>query len=223
MSSAIRAVLAAALVSALSACATPKATQSGFLSDYETLAPQQESDGLVHSLSADPERIAAYEAVHIAPVEILADNLTDNQKDAVRTSLENALSEAFSRHWTLADGPEGRTMTVRSAVTDLHKSNVALNIVTTAILAPVDFGTLSVEGEVLDSQSREQLAALTWARSSGVRQTFQTFTPTGSGRALAPFFARDLVSTLGKDPGPIDEPQDDIDLDLEDDDDSDDG
>jgi hypothetical protein len=191
-------VMLVAAVSLLAACATPPSTTSGFLDDYSSLASKDETSDLVKSRAVPSGQLATYTHVHMEPVRILVTNLDEKQSDAVQSAMEDALETEMLKHWLLSEAEGEGVLRVRVAVTDLHKPNVALNVLTTAVLMPVDYGTLTIESEVLDSLSGESLAALVWAKRSGLKQTFQTFTPTGSSRALAPYFARDLVELLGR-------------------------
>lgn len=195
-----------AAVFMVSACVAPKATSSGFLADYSELQSQDSESGLIRSVAIDAEAVGRYRSVKIQPVEILAGNLNESQKAAVAESLKGAMEKEFGNYWTLSEIEGEGVICIRAAVTDMHKSNVALNVISTAILAPVDFGTLSVEAEAIDSLDGTRLAALAWARRSGVKQTFQTFTPTGSGRALAPYFAEEFSRVLGKGSKPEKQP-----------------
>ncbi len=82
--------------------------------------------------------------------------------DYFREALVEAVADAYP---VVADpGPE--VLRLRVAITDVAPSDVALNLIATALVyVPVDMGSASMEAELLDSLTGARLAAVVDSRT----------------------------------------------------------
>lgn len=137
---------------------TPEPT--GFLSDYSRL----EKTGQARMGFVSPQ-LAEYDAFMIDPVEYRIDSekpvLTDEQKAEVanyfRTTFERTLREKNYKIVTTS-GP--RVARFRAAFTDVQKSKWYMNLHYATKMAGAGAGGASMEAEVIDSVTGEQLAGV---------------------------------------------------------------
>ena len=148
----------------LGGCASMSNHSSGFLESYEHLKPDpKDSHRLVYE-RADWEKLD-YTGVLIEPVVV---RLTpEDQKKITATEItelaaysDKALRKAFAKEWKIVTAAEPGTLRVRSAITGVDTSNPALNVATSLVLCPVDNGGVSMEFEVSDATTGEQVVAL---------------------------------------------------------------
>jgi hypothetical protein len=162
--------LAAALLAAtaLSACAGQQTTRTGFLADAVPTAAlvADAADPATLGFAAPAARLAGYAAVIVEPVAFRPGPAAPAEPDpAVVRGLSDiyagALAASFrERGYAAVEAPSGRTLRVRAAITGYERANVALNVLTTLVIAPVTAGGASSEAEVLDAETGERLAAL---------------------------------------------------------------
>lgn len=191
---------AALLALALAACATPKVAPSGFLQSYDALGASEET-GAVRVSTSSAEKLAAYTSVQIDMPKMIEARLSEKDAEAMRMALADALAMELAVDRMIATAAGPATLLVRYAIVQVDTSNVALNVVTTALIGAVDYGSLALEAEVVDSVSGQQVAAITWARGAKA-SLLDAYSSTGNARALAPEFAKRLAMLISpKDPG----------------------
>ncbi|MCX6955178.1 MAG: DUF3313 domain-containing protein [Verrucomicrobia bacterium] len=145
-------------------CAHLSNHSSGFLESYEHLKPDpKDSHRLVYERTdwKKPD----YTSVLLEPavVRLTAEDqkkVTAQEITDLAAYNDQALRKAFAKEWKIVTAPEAGTLRVRSAITGVDLSNPALNVVTSLVVCPVDNGGVSVEYEVRDAASGEQLVAL---------------------------------------------------------------
>lgn len=149
---------------ALGGCASrPAPTSTGFLSDYSTLQSVTQS----HSGSVSP-RLGEYSAFLIEPVQVLVENdaLTpEEQTTAAEYIHATAVRVIESEGLALAERPGPGVARVRLALTAVSKSVPWQKIHPGARFAGAGTGGAAMEGEVVDSLTGEQLAAVVRADS----------------------------------------------------------
>ena len=179
----------------LSACATPNVAPAGFLQSYDGLRASDET-GAVRMSTSSADVLAGYTSIIVEDATLIEERLSAEQEGAVRRALDTALREALSRDRQLAQMPGPNTLRVRYAIVEVETSNVALNAATSLIIGAVDYGSLALEAEIVDSETVEQRAALTWARAAKATNVLGAYSSTGNARALAPDFARRLAMLI---------------------------
>ncbi|HZW10514.1 MAG TPA: DUF3313 domain-containing protein [Phycisphaerales bacterium] len=155
-------VAGAALV--LGGCASkPKPTQSGFLSTYERL----ESRDAYRSEHVSPE-LARYERFIVHPVEVRVepDLLTADDLAGLAEHFHSACVRVLEAEGLIVTGEPGEGVArVRLALTDIAKSTPWQKIHPGARFAGAGTGGAAMEGEIVDSITGEQLAAVVRADS----------------------------------------------------------
>ncbi|MDZ4762155.1 MAG: DUF3313 domain-containing protein [Alphaproteobacteria bacterium] len=194
----VRPILALAAIASLAACATPKVAPSGFLASYDQLRPSEET-GAVRVQTSAADRTSAYTAVLIEEATLIETRLSPQEAEAIRSALSEALALELARDRVIVVEPGAGALRVRYAIALVETSNVALNVLTTALIGAVDYGSMALEAEVLDSITGERIAAMTWARGAKLTNVLGAYSSTGNARALAPEFARRLQMLIAKD------------------------
>lgn len=171
-------LIAAATVASLTACSTVMPTaQSGFLSDYTSLA-QKSGEASASRTSAD----------HIDPARVSIDAVTwrvtssvdisPDEREALLTQLRDELQRQVQ---SLPAQPQGRPAVLRAAITRVETVSPALNALSAVLLTvPLDRGGAAVEIEAVDPQTGRQLAALTqgyFAPLSELKARFRKLAP----------------------------------------------
>lgn len=140
-------LLAAALASG---CKTPKPTvpvQSGFLSTYNNLVQVDASTWRY----LDTQRLPRYTSFQIKTIKVAFDEfdgkpLTPEQRDKVTSYLRDAITRALTPAYPVVTAPSVSTGQINVAITSASKRGERLD--------------LWVEGEILDSYSSVQVAAV---------------------------------------------------------------
>ncbi len=147
----------------LSVCAgcqgAPKSV--GFLSDYSRLT----ADGS-NLRYVDEGRLAKYSSFVVDPVRVhFHEGAKGRDTDSAtlrrfKRTLHAAIVESLSGPYRVVSQPGPGVARIRVAITDVRKDTAALNILPTTRMTGVGFGGASMEGELVDSQSGDQIAAV---------------------------------------------------------------
>lgn len=137
----------------------PPMTQSGFLSDYDNL--EEQSNGSLRFASEDLQR---YQSFMVDTIEIRFEDkdgiLTDDQRAALIDYLHAAAVAMLIDHdKTIVSGPGPDIGRVRVALTEVRKSKWLLKLHPGMKIVGAGRGGASMEGEILDSLTGQQLAA----------------------------------------------------------------
>lgn len=159
----INLVVSMCVVTLFCGCSAKKAQRVGFLSDYSRLEPQSK----VSSRYLAMDRLKGYSKLIIDPVKI---HLHEGSKSEKKVTAEVATDMKSYMHAALVKSVEGAYQVVyqpgpgvarvRVALTDLKKSKVAMNVIPTTKLVGSGLGGASLEAELVDSQTGEQIGAV---------------------------------------------------------------
>ena len=179
-----RQILAAALGTALSVAATAdNAQNSGFLSDYSDLQKTSDSySGLLYVAPNAKSAVKKYNAVMIDQPEIcIADDskykgIKPDEIKAVADGLRSALAAEISKSYHVVDVPGPNVLYLRLAAADLYLkkkkrglfgytpigfvAGAVKSAVADDIAGSMSLKGLTVEMEILDSESQERLVAM---------------------------------------------------------------
>lgn len=181
----------------LGGCASGPATRSGFLSDYTELKPENGKDSILAKHPPISFQAEAYHAVFIEKPRVDVARISQAEADQLREVFTIALTEQFASSRRLVQRPGIGVLYVRAAITEARKSNVALNIATTLLGAPVSAGSVSCEAEILDGGSRIRIVALSWTRRGQMLAELPaSFASLGQARRGLRAFAKRLVSLI---------------------------
>ncbi len=158
----------------LAGCASTPPPMTGFLGDYSKLV--KDKDGSLRYI--DPE-FRGYSGFIVAPVQIRTQRtppvLEPSERAEVarymRDSLRKVLREVGFR---LTETPDSKIGLIRVAITDVQKSKWYLNLHFATKMTGAGLGGASMEGEVVDSVTGKQLAAVVQA-GKGNRFELDTF------------------------------------------------
>jgi len=167
-------------------CAARQAARAGFLSDYSKLQAKSE----VSYRYLAPGRLSKYSKFIIDPVTIHLHRRSKAKKktsDADRTDMKNymhaAIVKAIEDSYEVVHGPGRGVARIRAALTDIKKADVLLNIHPGSKLMGAGLGGVSLEAEIIDSETREQIAALVESQL-GDRLSFAGLSSWGDAKAI---------------------------------------
>ncbi|MHC4739800.1 MAG: DUF3313 domain-containing protein [Planctomycetota bacterium] len=162
-------ILAVGLMAIQCGCTTKKAKTTGFLSDYSKLRAQSDVSALY---IAPGKTLRNYSKFIIEPVaihfhtgskaieqrskgEIKEEDLTD-----LRNYMHDALVEAIKDRYEVVYRSGPSVARLRAAITDLKKSGVVQNVLLIGRAVGSGLGGASIEAELLDSQTGEQIGVI---------------------------------------------------------------
>jgi hypothetical protein len=191
-------ITAAAIMALQSGCQSKKITQAGFLNDYSRL--ETVSDTSMRYLPP-PNQFRQYSQFIIDPVVIhfhtgskaIAQRSKGKLSEQDLTDLTNymrdAIVKAVSDRYAIAYQPAPGVARVRVALTDLKKSNVLLNIYPSSKLLGLGLGAVSLEAEIIDSHTGDQIAAFVESQE-GNRFSFDGLSEWGDAKAIMDRWAK---------------------------------
>lgn len=186
MSSSVRRYTISATLVALSfaACATTRQTRSvetsGFLGDYSMLRPGTGEEAQLIYINPGAD-FASYDKVMLDPVSIVftrgsasSQKVSDAEIKRLADRLYYAVQVRLDDDYQIVEKPGPGVLRIRAALTEVRGSNVAVDVITTAIpqikmIATVGqlatdahlfVGSAGIEVEILDSATGERLAAV---------------------------------------------------------------
>jgi hypothetical protein len=146
----------------MTAGCTKKAVRTtGFLTDYTRLEP---ANGSLRYINM--KRLGEYSSFIVEPVVVHLYGIPQGARpdpaarQALANYLHNVIISAISDRYMIVSQPGSGIGRIRIALTDLEKSTPALNVLPQTKLTGIGLGSASMEGEVLDSQTGEQIGAL---------------------------------------------------------------
>ena len=177
------------------ACATVQDPgQAGFLSDYSNLEEIKENH-----LVFDSGNLGNYSKLIIEPIAMLYrqpvekrifdDEELEDLQAHFATKVRKALTEDDG--YQVVEVPGSGTARLRIGITDVDDTIGALNITIYTKITGAGLGGAAMEGELVDSMTGEQLAAVSqWG--SGSRILRAGFSHTGDAKILMDRWAKDL-------------------------------
>ena len=172
-------IVAIAFMGLLYGCGSNGVTKTGFLSDYSQL--NAVSSTTLRTI--DNRALAQYSKFIVDPVEIhfhhgskaieerTDGKLTEQNITDVTNYMHNELVKAVTRSGNrVTHQPGAGVARIRVAITDLKKSDLT-SVVPMAKLAGVGIGGASMEAEIVDSLTGEQIGAVVESRT-GTRIPF---------------------------------------------------
>jgi hypothetical protein len=186
----MRRMLSAVMIMALAACSVTEQAkpdtvqQTGFLKNYSQLQPGAKDQALLVYFNPNA-RWTQYTKVMIEPVTFWGDassNVSVQDQQQLCSYYYNKLNEDVSQKFQIVDRAGPGVMTLRVALTDPTAATPVLRSVSVVIpqarllnsvanLATGSYafvGSAQSEGEVVDSQTGERLAAAVDKRSGGL-------------------------------------------------------
>ena len=181
-------------------CAAPvsEPEATGFLSDYSKL--EMKEHGLINYISP---RASEYEKFIIEPIAILferdAENpvFSDEELDELKAYLVKQLTKQLTKGdvYAVVTEPGPGVGRVRIGLTEVDETIGVLNVTIYTKITGLGLGGASAEGEVVDSITGEQIAAMVrWG--SGSRVARAGLTPMGDAKLAIDKWTRDIRRKL---------------------------
>lgn len=156
-------LMAMMCIVALSGCGGGEQVKTGFLSDYSKL--QKESDSSLRYVNE--KAVAGYSGFMVDPVKVVLQSgaksegqLTEQQKTDLTNYLHSKIVEAVQGAGKkVVYQPAAGVARVRVALTNIEKTS-AVNMVPQASLLGAGIGGASMEAEVVDSVTGQQIGAV---------------------------------------------------------------
>ncbi len=195
MRNAFTAPLAICLLVSLAGCAgSPKSV--GYLSDYSRL--HRAGDDLRF---VDEAKLAGYSQFIVEPVNIHyyevakgqdADSATARQ---LANYMHSAAVSALASGYQVVSQPGPGVARLRIALTNIKHDTPALNAVPQTRMTGLGLGSASMEGELVDSQTGEQIAA-TIQTQQGDRLSLDGFSEWSSAKAVMDDWAKSFKKRI---------------------------
>jgi hypothetical protein len=104
-------------------------------------------------------------------------------RKALANSLHNAIIDALNDRYMIVSQPAPGVARLRIAITDIEKSATALNALPPTAIAGMGLGGASMEAELLDSETGEQVGAVIQSKK-GKRMTASGLKEWGDAEAV---------------------------------------
>jgi hypothetical protein len=157
-------VLAAVIIGifAFSGCGPAKMTTTGFLSDYSRM--KKESDMSMGYV--DDAKLARYSSFIVEPVVVHFHHRAKSKGKLTLQQLADLTNYMHSKFIEAVEGagkkvvhePAEGVARIRAALTDVEKTDM-INIIPTASLTGLGLGGASIEIEIVDSETGQQIGA----------------------------------------------------------------
>jgi uncharacterized protein DUF3313 len=162
--------------------------EGAFLSDYSGLKPAADNPfDEIYIAPGALERASTYTAIMVDQPELFVhpeskyQGMKPDDMKLIADGLRGAITKELEGAYKIVDAPGPNVLYVRTAVGDLWLQKKKRSILsytpagmiikagkdmTKDLVEKIDLKNMKIEGEVLDSQSNEQLAAMTTSRGS---------------------------------------------------------
>jgi hypothetical protein len=192
----IAVLLSLGLTAAISC--TKRVRSSGFLTDYSSL---ELVDGCMRYI--DEEWLGTFSKFIIEPVKVRAYHKQAHgqsmpDKEAMETlinHLHNAMVREIGDRYMIVSQPGPGVARLRVAITDIESSMPVLNLLSRTGLTAIGAGSVTMEAELLDTQSGEQIAAII-EKSTGTRASLSSLTDWGDAKEAMDSWARKFRECL---------------------------
>ena len=152
------------LAAVLSGCGSEEQVKTGFLSDYSKLQVKSKTE----LLYVNEEAVTSYNKFIIEPIQthLYGDvEIDDEDLQLLRQYMFKATFTAIEASNKVVLQPGHGVGRLRIALTNLKKSNVTLNVIPQTKLVGLGLGAASVEAEMVDSITGEQIMAVVKSQS----------------------------------------------------------
>ncbi|MHC4558718.1 MAG: DUF3313 domain-containing protein [Planctomycetota bacterium] len=179
-------------------CGPKKPATTGFLSDYSHL--ETVSDTTLRHINLS-NTLDNYSKFIIDPVQVHFHNkakgtdISSKELAELRQYMYAAIHKAVLDHYDVVRRPGPGVARIRIALTDIEKSSPALNVIPTTKLTGVGLGGASMEAEVVDSVTGEQIAAVVESQK-GKRLSLKGLSKWGDAKAVMDEWARRFKERL---------------------------
>lgn len=178
----------------LTGCTASISERTGFLSDYGSL--EKTESNRMRFVSAE---LGSYEAFMVDPVEFRfeGDLKAEHRASLAEHTRTRLVTELRANGVEVVDEPGVDTARVRIALTDIAKAKWYLNLHPVTKATGAGLGGASMEAEIIDSVTGEQLAAV--IRSDyGNRLEFDVFSTLDDARDAIDAWAKEAAAHIAE-------------------------
>jgi hypothetical protein len=146
----------------MTGCAEKTLQKTGFLSTYARLGSTPEGDLRYVNMN----RLGSYSKFIIEPVVFRLYNVPVGKRPDMKTRTElsnymhHAIVKAIQERYMVVSQPAAEVARVKVAITDIDKSVSSLNVLPASKLSGIGLGGVSMEAEVVDAITGEQIGAV---------------------------------------------------------------
>ncbi len=177
---------------------------TGFLSDYSKLDTDTDVEGVRYGVRAmryiGPD-VGRYSQFIVDPVQIhlhsAADGTDRQMLREVAGKFHAAIVRELSGGYKVVSRPGPGVARIRVAITDIDKDTVALNVLPQTKLMGAGLGGAAMEGEIVDSQSGKQIAAVIQGQK-GKAISLDGLSKWSSAKAVVEYWAATFKKRLDK-------------------------
>jgi len=173
-----------AVMSLFCGCQEEQQVTTGFLSDYSRLRPSGETLRYL-----PPGALGKYSMFIIDPVvvhfhaRVKGTRASSQDLAHLKQYMYAAVRDAISDRYAIVTKPGPAVARVRIAITNIKVSKVLQNIIPMAKMAGTGLGSASMEAELVDSKTGQQIAALVETQT-GSRLSFDGLSKWGDSEAV---------------------------------------
>ncbi len=194
------------IVFSLMGCATKqlKFTETGFLSGYAGLQEDESLEGMRIYKNPDATIGEVYTKILIAPVQFkLNPSVKEHDlkyKDRLKLSdyFHEQLIEGLIKNYEIVDEPGDDVLLFRTAITDILPNKVYLNLHWSTTLIGAGIGGASLEAELVDSLTNEQVIVFVDARKGKKLKYTKGLTKWGHTKEVLELWAEVMVENLNQ-------------------------
>lgn len=178
-------ILVLAVMAVQSGCGQKHQT-TGFLSDYSRL---RSVSGTTLRYVSPKSKISGYSKFIIDPVVVhfhskaKGADMSSRELAELRQYMYASFHNAILDHYSVVRQPGPGVARIRIALTDLEKSSPAMNVLPPTKIVGIGLGGASMEAELLDSQTGEQIAAVVESQK-GKRLSLEGLSKWGDAKAV---------------------------------------
>ena len=181
-------------------CSANKPVITGFLSDYSKLKAQSNTS---YRYLAPGNKLGQYSKFMIDPVvthfytgsSAKKSQLSEKDLSELKNYMHDALVKAIQDRYGVVNRPGPGVARMRIAITDLKKSGIVQNALPIGKLAGTGLGGASLEAELIDSQSGEQLGSIVESQL-GERLSLDGYSTWGDARGIMDRWAKRFRTRL---------------------------
>ena len=187
-----------AVIFVFDGCSPKKAQKTGFLTDYSNLEAVSDTS---YFYIAPGNKLADYNKFIIDHVVVRTYEESDIPKldqeeiDEVTTYLRAAIIDAIDDRYEVVKSSGQGVARARIALTDLKKSEIIQNTLPLTKLIGTGLGGASIEAELIDSQTGEQLGAIVESQL-GNRLSLEGYSTWGDAKAIMDRWAQQFREHL---------------------------
>jgi hypothetical protein len=170
----------------LCGCTAQEPVKTGFLSDYSKLTSVSNTS---YRYIEPQKKIVKYSKFIIDPVIIQSytgektAKLSKEDQDTITTYMHDAMVKAIDGRYPVVNQPGPGVARMKVAITDLKKSKIVQNVIPISKIVGTGLGGASVEAELVDSVTNEQLAAVVESQV-GQRLSLDGYSTWGDAKAI---------------------------------------